>query len=355
MKDNQQISEATMLSRLQVGTLLLPPLVVKSCTVLGGNEKADARIKLALPGEPEEFRFVVELKARATPQTIQLAMAQAKSATKAGEWPMIQVPYLSPERLEELEREGVSGVDLCGNGVVLVPGRLCVMRSGAPNRYRDSRPLNNPYRGRSAMAARMLLQRPKWESLSELAAAIQSAGVALSLPQASKAVQAMEEDLIVSKSAGVIALNEPLRLLDRHVREWRKPLVRAWQALRLPKGMDWAGVLSTSPLLKWALTGESSVTRYAMFSQGGPRRIAVSSLPLALTLLGGTPESVPNFADVELVETDEAGFFFGNETDGKGVRWASRLQTWLELQSGDARQQDAAKDLREQILQEARR
>jgi uncharacterized protein YfdQ (DUF2303 family) len=31
------------------------------------------------------------------------------------------------------------------------------------------------------------------------------------------------------------------------------------------------------------------------------------------------------------------------------------LQTWLELQSGDARQQDAAKDLREQILKEARR
>jgi hypothetical protein len=58
---------------------------------------------------------------------------------------------------------------------------------------------------------------------------------------------------------------------------------------------------------------------------------------------------------VELVETDEAGFFFGNETDGKGVRWASRLQTWLELQSGDARQQDAAKDLREQLLKEARR
>ncbi len=94
MKDNQQISEVTMLSRFQVGTVLLPPLVVKFCTVLGGNEKADARIKLALPGEPEEFCFVVELKARATPQTIQLAMAQAKSATKAGEWPMIQVPYL---------------------------------------------------------------------------------------------------------------------------------------------------------------------------------------------------------------------------------------------------------------------
>jgi len=355
MKDNQQISEAMMLSRFQVGTVLLPPLVVKSCTVLGGNEKADARVELALPGEPEGFRFVVELKARATPQTIQLAMAQAKSATKSGEWPMIQVPYLSPERLEELEREDVSGVDLCGNGVVLIPGRLCVVRSGAPNRYRDSRPLNNPYRGRSAMVARMLLQRPKWKSLSELAEAIQSAGAILSLPQVSKAVQAITEDLIVAKSAGVIVLNEPLRLLDKLGSEWRKPLARGRQTLRLPSGKDWAGVLSSNGLLKWAVTGESSVTRYATFSQGGPRRIAVSSLPLALTLLGCTPESVPNFADMELVETDEAGFFFGNETDENGVRWASRLQTWLELQSGDARQQDAARDLREQILKEARR
>jgi hypothetical protein len=238
--------------------------------------------------------------------------------------------------------------------VVLVPGRLCVVRSGAPNRYRESRPLNNPYRGRSAMVARMLLQRSQWESLSELAQAIQSAGVVLSLAQVSKAVQAMKEDLMVSKNAGVIAVNDRLRLLDKLGGGWRKPLVRARQALRLPDGMDWAGALSSNLSLNWAVAGESSVTRHAVFSQGGPRRIMVSSLSQALKLLGGTPEPVPNFADVELVETEEAGFFFGNETDDKGIRWASRLQTWLELQSGDARQQDAAKDLREQILKEGR-
>jgi hypothetical protein len=356
MKENKRISESTMLSRLQVGAVLLPPLVVRSCTLLGGpKEKADARVELELPGEPEGFRFAVEVKARATPQTVQLAMAQARAAAQEGEWPMIQVPFLSPERLDELEREKVSGVDLCGNGVVMVPGRLWVVRSGAPNRYRDSRPLNNPYRGRSAMVARMLLQRPRWKSLSELAAAIQAAGIELSLPQASKAVQAMVEDLIVSKNAGAIVLHEPLRLLDKLGSEWRKPRVQATQALRIPGGTNWARVLSSNPLLKWATTGESSVTRYTMFSQGGPRRIAVSSLPLAMTLLGGTPEPVPNFADVELMDTDEPGFFFDNETDENGIRWASRLQTWLELQSGDARQQDAARDLRDQILKRAQR
>ena len=356
MKENEQISESMMISRFQTGMVLLPPLIVRSCTVLGGaKEKADARLELGLPGGSEVFRFAVEVKARATPQTVQLAMMQAKAAAQEGEWPMIQVPFLSPERLEELERERVSGVDLCGNGVVVVPDRLWVVRSGAPNRYRDSRPLNNPYRGRSAMVARMLLQRPRWESLSELAAAVQAAGAALSLAQASKAVQAMGEDLILSKSAGGITLREPLRLLDKLGSEWRKPRVRARQALRLPADMDWARALSSNPLLKWAMTGESSVTRYAMFAQAGPRQLAVSSLPLALTLAGGTPETVPNFADAELMETEEPGFFFGNETDEKGIRWASRLQAWLELQAGDARQQEAATDLRDQILKEAQR
>lgn len=376
MKEYKQTSESDMLSRFQVGMVLLPPLFVKSCMVLGGaKDAADARVELCLPGEPEGFRFAVEVKARATPQSVQLAMLQAKAAAQEGEWPMIQVPFLSSERLAALEQAQVSGVDLCGNGVVIVPGRLCVVRSGAPNRYRDSRPLSNPYRGRSAMVARMLMQRPQWESLSELTVAVQSAGCALSLPQASKAVQAMDEDLMVMKSAGAISLREPLRLLDRLGQEWRNARqfpgrsegragvaklqaaipTGSRQTLRLPKGLDWARALSSKSSLQWAVSGTSSVGRYVMFAQGGPRRIVVSSMPVAMSLLGGISEPVPNFADVELLETNEPGFYFGNEIDENGIRWASRLQTWLELQGGDARQQDAAKDLREQILKEVQR
>ena len=204
------------------------------------------------------------------------------------------------------------------------------------------------------MVARMLLTRSRWESLGDLQSAVQEAGAKLSLSQASKAVQSMQEDMILSKSEGSITLQEPLRLLDKLGSEWKKLSIRGRKSLRLPSETDWAKALSTNTLLKWAMTGESSVTRYTMFSQGGPRRIAVSSLPLAQTLLGGTPEQVPNFADVELIETDEAGSFFCNEIDANGLRWASRLQTWLELQTGDGRQKDAAKDLRDQILREVK-
>lgn len=339
-----------MLARIRVGSVLLSPLVVRSLEMQPQNNQADARLELSWPGEPASFWFTLESKGKANPQAIQLAMMQARQAAKGGDLPMIQVPFLPPERLDELEQEAVSGVDLCGNGIVIVPGHLCVIRSGAPNKYPDSRPLSNPYRGRSAMVARMLLERPRWSSLSELADALRQAGADLSLPQVSKAVQAMEEDLILAKLTREITLQEPLRLLDTLGREWRKPKIRARQALRLRSGRELAPALSSNPLLKWAFTGESSAVRYAMSSQGGPRKIAVSSLPLALTLLDELPEPIPNFADVELLETEEAGLYFDNEIDGKGDRWASRLQAWLELQSGDARQQDVAKDIRSQIL-----
>ena len=79
------------------------------------------------------------------------------------------------------------------------------------------------------------------------------------------------------------------------------------------------------------------------FLAGAPPSDRSLRFILAESLLGGVPESVPGFADLELLETDEPGFFFETLTDENGVRWASRLQTWLELQAGDARQQAAAK------------
>ena len=349
----KKLSEYEMLERLEPGREILPPLVVKS-VVREPGAGADARDDLAFKGGGTAYPFVVEVKRQNTPMAIQDAMRQVRTYAKQMGLPLLMVPYLSPERLEELEKEQISGVDLCGNGIVMVPDRMTVMRTGFSNQYPESRPLSNPYRGRSAMVARMLLNRPQWKTLKDLLEAVQQAGAKLSLPQASKAVQALREDVMVSKGDGAIVLRDPLRLLDKLGTEWRNPRFRGLKYLRLPNGLKFAQVLSSNSLLQWAMTGESSVKRYAVFAQGGPRRIAVSSLPLALALLGGKEEPVPNFADIELIETDEAGYFFENEMDTSGMRWASPLQTWLELQAGDARQQDAARDLRDRILNRSR-
>ncbi|MEO6907622.1 MAG: hypothetical protein ABI210_07000, partial [Abditibacteriaceae bacterium] len=175
-------------------------------------------------------------------------------------------------------------------------------------------------------------------------------GGKLSMPQASKAINALRDDLLLSKKGSAIKLVEPLRLLDKLGKAWRDPKVRSRRSLRLPPELNWPSALSSDSTLLWAVTGASSVNRYAAFSEAGPFRVAVSSMATALENLDGKPEPVPSFADIELVESDEPGFYFQNEVDDKGIRWTSRLQTWLELQAGDARQQDAGRDIRKQIL-----
>jgi hypothetical protein len=351
----EKITLHEMMARLQPGSVLLSPLIIRTVEFETWREgkNIDAVMELVLPQEDSLFRFVVEAKSRGTFESIHLASAEALARLRENEWPMIMVPYLAPDRLNYLEREGVSGFDLCGNGVVVIPNRLCVFRTGQPNNYPDSRPLNNPYRGRSAMAARMLLAKPIWSSLTSLAKSIEKDGVKLSMAQVSKAIRALEEDLIVWKLGGTIKLQDRMRLLDKLGTEWRRPQFRARKAFRIKDNVAaWTNRLSSQTSLQWAVTGESSASRYVVFSQGGPRRIAVSNLSLAATMLGGLPESLPNFADVELLETDEPGFFFQTISDETGVRWASRLQTWLELQTGDARQKEAAEDVRHQILLE---
>jgi hypothetical protein len=78
--------------------------------------------------------------------------------------------------------------------------------------------------------------------------------------------------------------------------------------------------------------------------------VAVSDLKLAESLLSLTPETVPSFADIMLTESHDDSAFFANEQGEDGVRYASRIQTWLELNAGDARQRETAKDLYQSII-----
>lgn len=349
-----KISQQDMLLRLRPESPLLPPLVIQQVNLVppaGADTVVDARIVVRGPEGDGLFRFAIEAKAKSTPSSIMAAARQASAAAGPDERPMVFVPYLAPERLDELEREGVSGIDLCGNGVVIVSPKLYLVRSGRPNQYPDSRSLSNPYRRRSALVARALLVEPSWPTLSQMVNWMHSQGARLSLAQASKAISALEDDLIVVKQGTTIHLQEPARLLDQLGSQWRVPPIGGRLTIRLPcPDAAWPAALSSHRALRWSVTGESSAPRYVTLSHAGPRRVAVTDLSRAAALIGGTREPVPNFADLDLLEIQDPGLYFATVIDDAGIRWASRLQTWLELQSGDARQQDAARDLRRMIL-----
>lgn len=145
----ETISEVSILEWFVSSKVLLWPLETQNpkTHVKRDGGEIDALIDVSLPPDQGSYAFVVEVKSRSTPEAILQAAHKAKMFARNQEWPMIVVPYLSPSRIMSLKDLGVSGIDRCGNGIVIVPGRICVVHVGNSNRFPDSRPLHNPYRG----------------------------------------------------------------------------------------------------------------------------------------------------------------------------------------------------------------
>jgi len=354
---NKKLTENKLISRLREMEELLAPMQLRRVEEIeeGSPDRGyDAHIVATLPESSEEFRFLVEVKASNTPQVIYGAISQVRAYRQSDEHPMLLVPYLAPHNLELLEREAISGIDLCGNGIVTIPG-LLIFRTGNKNLYPESRPVSNPFRGKSAIVGRAFLTEPtflsdsKSKPIGEIQEAIREAGVEISLSQVSKAVAALEEERIIQSAGRSAYLLDGDLLMERLAANWKRPVSRPIH-LRLSEGLESLVKLDEPSDLKWTITGSSSATRHTTFAQGGPVQIAVSDRKRALVLLGGKIEHVPNFADLEILESDELGYYFANERDDAGLRWASKLQTWIELSNGDARQRDAADAVRAQII-----
>lgn len=191
------ITEADMLSRLQAGEVTIAPLQVKwKASLLAKGPDATAIVTWG----GKRFRFAAELKSRSIPKFLSEAVRQARLyAERSGDRPLVVVPYLAPERLEELEQAGVSGMDLCGNVLLNAPGSLFYLRTGAPNRFKETQSIRDVYRGTTSLVPRALLLQPNVRSLSHLQQFIRSRGAAITLSTISKALRRMEDDILIER------------------------------------------------------------------------------------------------------------------------------------------------------------
>ena len=97
--------------------------------------QADAMIELGWG--KKAFRFAVECRAVSTPKEIAAAAETAKRNSRPPRsFPMVFVPYLAESQLRFLQEQQVSGIDLSGNALIMVPGKILVSRTGAPNNFR---------------------------------------------------------------------------------------------------------------------------------------------------------------------------------------------------------------------------
>jgi hypothetical protein len=358
------ISEEAIFKALQEQRIQLPPLTVRLVkrqprlrALAEDSYQPDALVELAW--KRRRWKFLVELKAAATAKVFENALAAAQvAAQKARLNPMIVLPYLSPENLARLEERGVSGLDLCGNGIATVLGEVLVLRTGQPNRFPRSEPIRNVYRGDSSLIGRAFLAKPRYRAVGEIIKAIQARGGGISFATVSKVLKTLEADLIVDRSEGQIRLLQADKLLEQLAVNYRPPKVIERYVgkvdiseRKLPKTLAEAAHRLGSRLV---LTGAASATQYSVAAREpivaaycgvSPREVLAS--------LGTRFEETDRFPNLDLTYTeDNPPYFESFEQDG--LEYASPVQAYLELASGDKRQKETADQIREYVLRRVR-
>ncbi len=341
-------SEADMLALLKSGEISVPPLMLQWSAAESRGQGPDAKAEVSWKGQ--KFRFVAEIKGRSTPKVCAQAIAQAIAyADRTGDNPMVVLPYLAPERLNDIERSGASGIDLCGNALVQVPGTLFVLRSGAPNKFPESYPIRAVYRGATSLVARALLLRAESDSLSDLDQFIRSRGGSLTLTTISKALRRMEDDVLIERRGGRARLLQAESLLDKLAAAYQPPRLRRTFLGSTGIPREALGETLSAMKTRAAFTGQTSTDRYAIMGREDRVRIYCESITELLDSLGTKVKPGDRFANLELRETEDPTVYFDIRKLGS-LPFASPIQTYLELATGDKREQDAAEQVCSLIL-----
>jgi hypothetical protein len=348
-------TEKGMIDQLRRGKVSLPPLSIR---FLEGQPKLlDAYVEASW--RKTTARFAIECKSISTPRAFRDGLNLLRSTTlPKGYRPMLVMPFLSEPQLQELEREGISGIDLCGNGVVVVPGMFAVSRNGAKNRFSSSAPIKNIYRKNSSMVGRVFLALPRYGTVQEICSEINRRNLLvkrwnkrpMSLSTVSKSLKTLEEDLIVERK-DVIRLIQPDKLLEKLSESYAPPKINERVRLKIPEesGTLWELLQKQSQDLNLPLvaTGTSSVTQYAVMQRGDVLSVYCPFLEMLLERLPGSRSD--RFPNLELVETEDETVYFDGRKEGNSW-WASSVQVYLELMAGDKRDRETAEQVKSLIL-----
>ena len=307
--------------------------------------------------------FAVEYKSISTPKAFDEGLSQCIARPLPKNClPLLMLPYLRPSQLETLESKGISGVDWCGNGIVITDS-LRVFRTGGRNRFIAGSPIKNIYRKNTSMVARVFLSVPSYNTVGEIVSEISRRDflastigkTSITMGTVSKAIKQLEEDLTIERAEPIRLLqaDKLLELLEENYRpDSPKPITLKvdcpyeqlpnWIGLRLGKQFSLAAVA----------TGLSSVGRYATMQREEVLSIYCTNLGLVQSLIEG--RETDRFPNVELIETEEQPLYFDARED-EGFHWASPVQAWLELMAGDKRDRETAEQIRDFILRITRR
>lgn len=349
-----------------------PPLVIRlgpGDALRQKNDELDAILAVSSP--EQTFDFAAEFKSRNSPRIFEDALSYIeKAAQRRNMLPMLVVPYLRENQLEELQRRKLSGIDLSGNGVVMVAGKLLVYRTGAPNKFPESAPTKYAYRGATSLVARAFLCRATFTSLGDIEREIKSRGGSVVLSTISKAIKRMEDDLIIDRTEDGFRMRQPDKLLEKLAKSYTAPKVGKVVTLNVKKvpvdsegkrltagGLQLVAKLTLDRLFLrkdlMVLTGASSIKNYAVMGRQDWPVLYTPDADDLLRIWGDNVEQTSRFVDLELRQTDDPTVYFDVRMK-QNLSYASPIQVFLECSAGDKRERETALQVKELILRELR-
>ncbi len=355
------LTQQEAFERIKAGLLQLPPLAIKLYEPgpsLAKTQMVDAVLEVTW--QDKAYHFGAEYKLRSTPKEFQAALNQAAAYQHhTGLLPLVLVPFLNDKQLRELSDRQISGLDFSGNGVVIVPGKIFVLRSGSRNQFPASEAIQNVYRKSASIVPRAFLSCPVFDSVNSISDFIQLRGrhpSTLSLSTVSKALKVLEEDLIVSREKNAIRLIQPEKLLDKLAANFTQPSIRRFLVGKSPYGLEMLMSLLSESSLKhqvWLIgTGVGSINQYAVMARDNFLSMYCTDQYRLLT--GIEFKETNRFPNLEIIETQDKTVYFDSRRQNN-FDWASPIQTYLELMAGDQRYQDTADQVKEIILADVKR
>jgi len=263
----------------------------------------------------------------------------------------VVAPALSPQAQAYCVANGIDFLDLAGNVSIQVPGKFTLQRLGrrSPERNQpsDSSRSMNVFSGRSSRVLRVLLEKPKVWSLTDIAKELaaeakrvqrtfcQPVEFAVSQGSISKALSSLEEQLWIRRQGSAVLVPEPRRLLVEWAEKYKERYRwRLRSSFELPNPFG-SGVSRINEQLQEELGGAYAFTAAAAASLVAPF-VELDRVDIFLgseesgARLRKLAERESTGPKLRLIYPYDNGVFLYSRREG-GVPIVSNLQTYLDL------------------------
>ncbi|MBU4502198.1 MAG: hypothetical protein L6420_04045 [Elusimicrobia bacterium] len=347
------LTEKEILLQLTSKRNIYAPLKIDSIEqmpkrALAAYYKEDVQVTIFFQNRKAIFSAVITT--RTAPKIVEGALWRIKRTSDSySENILLVVPYLSPDIVELLNREKVSGIDLNGNYLIQVTG-IAAMCLDRKNNFVESQSIKNVYAGNSSLVGRLLLTRGQgFRSANEILSSIKQRGGALTQSTVSKVLKGLEEDLIIEKRSREIFLLQPKKLLKKLLENYRSPVITEKLKLKLPNMENLNGLRIVDDFknslseVKWVISGDSSARRYSVMADDSLLRIYMTDYS---SLIAYEDDRFYNV----VAQKTASSFLYFDTREENGLNWASPIQSWIELNRLGKREREIADGVFKSII-----